>query len=125
MGDTPQTTNTTVGVAEKVIHGVLVDVAAEAAITAATVAAPWLRLPVIRQVFRFIVVKFAELFSAQLERAAAFMIIDTQVNNELSAYKEAVGAIKAAEAAGDLDALQKAREEFKKTLGRLIHSDGS
>lgn len=121
----PETVNKPVQVAEKIIHAIIMDVLLESAIKAATVAAPWLGLPVIRQVFRFIAGKFAAFFAAQLERATAFAIIDAQVNQEVRTYQDAMKQLKDAQASGDPDALDKARKAFKDSLGRLIHSNGS
>lgn len=131
MGETPQTHNSTVGVVESIIHGAVMDVAVNAAIGAAISAVPFLGLPVIKQLFGWVVNWVAGLLAEQLERFVAFTIIDIQTGQQAAAYSDAVLELKRAIKYGDPDETKKAeqleaaRKKFRETLGDLIHYDGS
>lgn len=127
MGEIPQTKNTTVGVVDSIIHGAIMDVAVNGAVRAATAAVPFLGFPVISTLFKWGVNWIAGLLSEQLERAAAFAIIDHQTNAQANAYKEAVEELRKlhSESPEDKDAIEKAKKEFKDKLALLIHWDGS
>lgn len=119
MADAPK--NTAVDAAEAIIRDVIMGTALNAAILAAEAEAPWLRLPVIKQVFEGSVALAFKYVSKYLSLAAAFTIIDTQVHAEAKSYQEAVAAARTAKTPEELEA---AKNAMRDTLGKLIHWDG-
>ena len=116
-------TNPAIKVADD-IQSILYDVVLVGVEAAAKAEVPFLALPVISQVFDFFVGQIGSLIYKQLELYVAFEIIDLQVAHEASNYKNAVDDLHKAHESGDTDAINKARANFKSTLGNLIHYDG-
>lgn len=125
MGDLPTTTNQTVKTIDEIIHAAVCTVACDAAEAALFAAAPWLNLPVVKQIFDLLFSWLFKYVSAALEKLAAFQIIDIQTHHENASYQSAVDGLQKAIASGDQKAIDAADQEFQDTLGRLIHFDGS
>lgn len=124
MGDTPQTKNSWAVALNNIVH-VLFTVGLKAGSEAIKTSAPFLRLPIISWLFDFIVNRFGDMIDQEIQMNLTFMIIDLQTANEVKAYQESLDALKKANAAKDQDAINKAKEEYKKKLADLIHFDGS
>lgn len=78
--------------AELLAAKTIYDVAIQSAITAA-LATPylsWLNIPVIRDIFNWIVVKIANLIYSQLEEGTVFLIISVRTQAQNNAYKAAL-----------------------------------
>jgi len=109
-----------VAASDAIIHGLIMDVAVNAGISAATAAQPWLGIWPISAMFRMAVNYFAGFMSVELQRVSAYAIIDAQANKEAADVKAAHAALEAAHISGDLDAQTKAKEEFKRRLALLV-----
>jgi hypothetical protein len=125
LGDVPETQNPTLSVVDSVLHGLMYDVAIQAAITYAKAQFPFLGLPVISTLFGWVVNWIAGLVYVQLERFVSFSIIDTQVGQENSKYNQAVEDLKKAHQGGDLVQIDQAKKEARDALAQLIHYGGS
>lgn len=82
---------------------------------------PWLNWPIISQLFNLIVDRYGAMIDKEFQLGATFLIIDIQTDAEKRAYDEATDALKQAHSIGDTDAIQKAKDEYKKKLAELIH----
>lgn len=111
--------------ADKIIHAAIYDVALMAAEKAAIAEAPFLGLPVIRQVFHYLLMQMADLIYPQLDNMVDFKIIDTEVGHELITYNAAKDRLRMAvlPTQGEPDAaeIENAKADFKKRLADLIH----
>ncbi len=110
---------------DAIIHGVILDVAFNLAVNAAVADMPWLGLPVINSIFRYLLGLAFNYVDKAAEQAAAFAILDAQTSSESSAYKDAVSALQIAQASGNANSIDYATKNLKETLARLIHTDGS
>lgn len=110
---------------DAVIHTVVMQVALSAALTAAESAQPWLNTPVVRQVFEWLVTDGFSFIDKYIEQAAAFAVMDAQTSAEAQDYQTSVKNLKAAQASGNQDAIEKAKQDFRSTLSKLIHYDGN
>jgi hypothetical protein len=125
MATTPSTKNGAIEAVDSIIQAAIFDVALTALKTYLYVQMPWLSYPIIKQVFGAFLNWIAGYIYAYLTQVANFTVIDLQTDQEKSAYAGAVTQLKAAQISGDPHALQKAKDQFKSTLGNLIHFDGS
>jgi hypothetical protein len=114
------TTNTTVRIIESIIHVSFVDVGAKAATAAAISAVPFLGLPVIKQVFEFIVTKFCEFVSKHSQTAAADAIIQAQTDAQADRYKEALKELDEAQLSGDPNAKSDAKKKYAEKMRDLV-----
>lgn len=119
MSSSPSTTNSAADSVDSVIHTTIMQVALSAALTGAESAQPWLDSPVVKQVFEFMVKEGFSYIDKYIEQAAAFAVMDAQTSIEAKQYQDAVARVKA----NPND--QAAIADFKSTLARLIHYDGS
>ena len=86
---------------------------------------PFLRLPVISTLFNLLVDYFGDKIDEELRLNMTFFVIDIQVAKERDAFEKARDALKLVKETKDQDAINKAREEFKKKLGDLIRHNGT
>lgn len=100
-------------VLEKLIEGLGVD----AAIAAATFKAPFLRLPVVKQFFRFLVEQIAEEIDANMFKFAAKMIIRIQNEGRKSEFDEAMKPFNKPEGPS-ADEIQKAKDAIDRIVRR-------
>ena len=107
------------------IQRLIFDVAVKAAKASAVQQAPWLGFPVFSQLCDFFLNFFGEYIYSALSQGATFTIINSQTTAATIAYHEAVNEVEAAHENGDPDAISKAKENFKQTLGRLIRWDSN
>jgi len=117
--------STTTEVADKIVHALVFDVVVEVTAQVLEADAPWLRLPVVNQVFRFTLNGLANRIYKELDRAVVFTVIDVETNSQRAAYQKAADALKTEtqkpEGTKDNAAIDAARAEFKKRLANLIH----
>lgn len=125
MGATPTTTNQPVQFTDAVLHGLIFDVGVNALKIYAKAQVPILGAPPLSWIFDWLVDWITGMLYVQLERFVSFAIIDFQTQSEKNSYMDAVQALSAAHKSGDLNAIEKAKEDFKTKLGNLIHYDGS
>jgi hypothetical protein len=125
MGINPSVTNQKLTTVDGIIQKAIFDVALISLEDFVYVQMPWMKLPIIKQVFTAFLNWIANFIYKYLSQVANFTVIDLQTDQEKSAYDSAVSGIKIAHISGDANALQVAKEKFKVTLGSLIHFDGS
>jgi hypothetical protein len=101
-----------------------IDLGVDAALAAMATQAPWIKLPIISQVTKFILGHVGDYLYRFLAEHSTFIIIDFQTAIEKQAYLQSVDKLKAAMSAGDENEAAKAREEFKRRLADLIHYSG-
>ena len=98
---------------------------AQAIIILATADVPWLGLPVIKNLFSYIVGWICTYVSRSIQAGVTFAIIDAQVSSEHSDLSAAMDNLLAAEKSGDLNAIQKAIDQYATAHKALVASDGS
>ena len=124
MGETPTTKNNWAASLNGVAHTIFTLGLTAGKETIKTYL-PWLRLPVISWLFDLVVNHFGDAIDQEIQMHLTFLVIDIQTANELKAYQAATEALKKANETKDQDAINKAKEEFKKKLADLVHFDGS
>jgi hypothetical protein len=124
MGDTPTTVNKPAQSVANMINFAIYDVAVNVAEAAAISQVPFLGLPVIKQVFHFVLSKMAGLIYVPLATGSIFTVIKIQTDSQKKEYAEAEGKLRLANLSGDPEAIRKATDEFKKSFRRLVHYDG-
>jgi hypothetical protein len=124
MGDVPTTVNKPAQTVADVISFTIFDVAVSTAEAAALAQIPLLRLPVIKEVFHFLMSKIAGLIYRPLALNAVFTVISIQTEGQKRDYIQAEGNLRAANLTGDPEKIKEATDEFKKTFRRLVHYDG-
>ena len=82
---------------------------------------PVLALPVISQMFSFLVSTFSNGLFTFISNGASGIIIDLKVNKESSDYKKAVSALQIAIINQSPEEIKKHDDEFKETLRKLIN----
>lgn len=98
----------------------------EVAVQAAIVAdVPFLGLPVISQIFGWLLGLVEGYFYTEAANAVTKLIIDLQTDSEVTATQTAYTAAQAAIASGDANAIQAASTNLDSAFASLIHSDGS
>lgn len=102
----------------------LMSVGEEAAITYAEAQVPALNLPVVKQVFEFLVNKFGSTIQTFLINGATGLVINIQGAVELENAKNAAIALKFALASGDQTAIERELENAKKAYAAAINWDG-
>lgn len=102
---------------EKIIHATIMTVARNAAKAALVAEAPWLKLPVISQVFDFILGRSFGFVSQQLETQAVYTTIDFQTQAQTFAYLKAVNKLR--QNPEDVNA----QKDFEDTLAELIRTN--
>jgi len=125
MAQVTPPTDEAVSVANSLVNTATIEVGVNAAILAATADQPWLGLPVIRSIFRFILTDLASYLVKYITQAVDSSIIDAQVSAEASAVQIAKTALAASEAQGDADAIAKSVQAYKDSLSHLIRTTGS
>lgn len=103
------------------IKSLVMNVALKAALTSIEAQAPFLRLPIIKEEFEFLSKVLVTSVYGQLDKIAVFDIVDIRDEKERAAYDSAESVLKAALTKGDKDGVQKAREDFEKTIADLVH----
>lgn len=106
---------------EKVIRDIY-DEAVGAAGSALISAVPFLALPVIKWVFKFVFGKITNLIYGELSKRLAVMVINAKVQAELKAYERAESELKAMLSKEQTTPEEEKRvtDEFKKRLSDLI-----
>jgi len=105
--------------ADEIMHVVVKDVAVTLAIKAMQAEVTFLALPIISNIFTYIVGSIADRLYKELENFVAFRIIDSQINAEVVAYKKALENVVATGGKSNAEI-----EEYKKALRNLIHYGG-
>ena len=124
MGEIPKTKNTWAASLNGVVH-VLFTLGLTAGSEAIKTYVPFLRLPGVSWLFDFMVKRFGNAIDTELQLNVTFVVLDIQTARERKAFEEARDTLKKVKDEGDQDAINKAREEFKKKLANLVHWDGS
>lgn len=121
---TTQTTNQAATLANKVIAGAesgIVGVAENLAIAAQS----WLGYPGIKQIWEAFFGFVADKFTRAFQTGATFIIVDHQVDGELSGVSKELAAVVAAEKTGDVAAITAAIKAYADAYSILMHDDGS
>jgi hypothetical protein len=124
MATIPTETNTAAGKVDAAINSAIQTAipAVEALVYAD---APFLAIPVVKQLFEALLGYLAGKFSSVLQDVGTFTVIDVQVSNEQSAVTRALATLNAAKASGDTQAIMTAEQNYANAISSLIHSDGS
>lgn len=124
MVNPPQTTNTEASLVDSIIQDInttgvqIVEKLAEADV-------PALALPVIKQVFEF-VLGFIDLYISKAEQmGATFAVIDGQIYSEQNGMTKALASVMSAEKGGDPNAIKQAIQNYANAQSALVHFDGS
>lgn len=127
MGEVPTTTNQLAGTVEAIINGATMKVAAPLLINliSSTPYTAWLKWPIISGLFSMLVNYFMAKLAWVFEVIGVRLVIKIQTDQEESAYSQAEEDLRKAQLSGDQNAIQKSSDQFDKTLGNLIHWDGS
>ena len=86
---------------------------------------PWLKAPIINQLFSLLLSYFFNAASRAAQEAGTFAVIDTQVNSEVKGMSSALAAIATAEQSGDTNAIQAAIQQYALAQKALVTNDGS
>lgn len=86
---------------------------------------PWLRFPILKQLFEFLLGWIGGYVIKAEQNGATFAVIDMQVGNEKAAVSVALAAVIAAEKSGDPDAIRMAIKNYADAQSALVHDDGS
>lgn len=117
------------GIASEVALNLLLPVAEKAAEGAAEGAAPFLALPIVKQVFEAFADEAMSLAAHAMltafVQAGVKIIVTIQTEEEKMAYQKAEGALRAALLSKDPTQIQSARKEFENAADAIVHSDGS
>lgn len=105
---------------DEIIHQAIFNVALTAAEMELIAVAPWLKLPIVSQVFDFTMKQLAGLLYQKMVLIVNFDIIDFKTQAEKNAYAKAELALRAAHLSGDLYALAQATDDFKAALCALV-----
>lgn len=121
--DKPLPINSAATVVNHGIDGVF-GVAVKAAEAAIVAEVPALANPILQKIDNAIIEYIANKIYQQFALFVTFEIIDFQVGGEVTDQKKALIALKAAQKAGDLNALAKALSDFDKATVKLTVIDG-
>lgn len=124
MGDLPTVENKAAETTAAVIKGI-VEVVISSAKAAAIAEAPFLKFPVISQIFDYLIGKMSSYLYIALANFGTFTVIDIQIGNELSNFHKAKDNLKEAIENGNKDSVADAKAVFNRSLASLIHWDGS
>lgn len=125
MGETPATENKTAKTVDQIIQFALYDLALGAFKTYACAQLPWLKLPVVNQIFNLIVDAIVKPFYEMLAENSTMIVINIQTDEEKATYAKAEAALRAAHLSGNDAQIQAASVNFKSALANLVHFDGS
>ncbi len=123
MAALPAPTNKLVDIVNTVLDVLLLGLGANAAITAATSAAPWLGLPIISWIFRQIVMAIADSLDTKLKASVDIIVIRFQNGVRKAEYDDAINQMKTAmDNPGVSDAdKQKAIDAAKAAVRALVN----
>lgn len=119
-----QPSNPALDLFDSVIDALIMNVAVTAAITAVTVQFPFLKIPIINQIFTFAMNRAFGFVAKYLKLAGDATIIDSQVGTEANACQDAKLQLKTALTTGDSNAIEKSKQDFKAAYAKLVHLDG-
>lgn len=122
MGE-PTTSNAAAKFAKRTVQDVL-DAAVPVAEAAIIAAAPPMAAPVFMQVWEEVFKLAVQELGKALGNDAADIVIDTQVFFQLISAADAVKKLKAAQAAGDANAIAEAKAKADAAADALLHYDG-
>ena len=136
MGDAPTTTNSAAQAVDSALKSIINDVVISAAKAAAVAALPWLSWPVISQLFDALLNWIGGYVYTAMAEWSTIGVIDIQTWMENSDYQRALSDLKAARdqavkdlqtagQAGDQNAINTAKQNFKNAFQNLVHWDGS
>lgn len=120
----PVPTNKTVNVVNSAIDSVF-NSSLQIAQTALVNEVPFLKLPVINQIFGWLFQLIGNTIYQYLSLSVTFAIIDIQVCEETSSYNKALSALKTAQNSGNQDEINSAIIAFQAATSSLTHWDGS
>lgn len=101
---------------EEQVRTLIFDVVLKAALNSISAAIPFLKLPVINTVFKFIVTKIVGVIYDEISRYVTFTLIDIKTKEQLNRYNQAVIELKTASP----EEIENAKIKFRSTLSDLI-----
>lgn len=123
--DAPTTENPVATVVNSILKELIENVGETAAEAAIIADVPWLGVPVVKQVFEYLLGFVGSYIYKQAAWGATKIIIDVQTKMEASAAYSAFQNLQMAIASGDPGAITKASQDLDKAYAALIHFDGS
>lgn len=110
--------------AKQVIEKIVFETIVKAVIKRIVAALPILGVPVIGPIFSFIVFRLADRIWEEIKIHSAFIYIEMKTDYERDSYDNAVNELKTVledeRTKEDQEAINEAKEEFKKRLARLV-----
>lgn len=110
-------------ITDKIVKVLVYDVAVELACKAAIAKLPFLGLPVVRQVFEFLVGQIGDIVYEQLSKFAILTVIRFEVEADRVKYERAVRDLDAAIQSGERNEIENKKIEFKARLRELVRLD--
>lgn len=124
MGDIPTTVNEPSRRVNQVIKGLL-DIGFAGVETVLLGYAPWLGLPVVKQIFEWCAGKLEDQIYFALAEEGTYLVLKFQTKIEKTAYLASIEELKQAQDTGNADALAAARKKWADAASSFIHSDGA
>lgn len=124
MGATPVKVNPLADFLNRIIAMLITGVAAPVIINFGYAQLPWLKFPIVKQIFEGLINRYAGKFSVRVQGGVTEIVIDAQTGAELSATVSSLAEYQAAKDSGDAARIEKARQNSIDRWGDLIHWDG-
>jgi hypothetical protein len=121
----PVPTNPVSKTVGEIINAVVYDLAQTSFKVWARAQLPFLNLPVISQMFDWLMGLIIGNFCRILSRGSTFAVINFQTDLEKWAYRGAEAKLRAVHLGGDQNAISQATIEFKEALRALVRFDGT
>lgn len=120
----PTTTNDFALGANSILHDSIFTLGVNAALTAIFANAPFLNIPIVRSIVKWIVNYIAGLIYSPSAQFIDGLIMDAQISSEVSDEKKATNRLILANKSGDKDAIQKSIQDLIQAGSALVHYDG-
>lgn len=120
----PTTDNKVVDTVDSVIKNAIENVADPMIESTMIIDFPWLNLPVVRQIFHFLLGFLGNYFYQYTAQVTIALIVDMQTKGEASCASVAISQLKTALAVGDVILIQKASDDFDAAMKKLVNWDG-
>lgn len=114
-------TNPALDVIDGIIHGIIYDIGVEGIMVDLIAAQPWLGLPLVRNIVRLLLNMFAGKLYRKIAPFVDAKVIKFQNEAQRKSYDDAIAALIVANNAGDVDAIEKAKDKVKSDLDKLIN----
>lgn len=114
-------TNNPISTVDDILNAIINEIGTNAVILAAETYLPFLKLPVISTLFRWLVEWIQNQEYLALKGVVNFEIIKFQNDAEESAYNDALSSLQKAVLSGDANAISQARSQASVAIDKLIN----